>query len=83
MVTSPQGLNVCGMRTSIAFCSPRGILLPLFFVALEISNSNTKVSRGQVHSLSEGPTRGHRVRLTCWSMHFHSSKYQNDLTVLR
>ena len=61
-----------------------GISLPLFFVActhtspwgalkVQSSNLNTKVSRGQVHSLSEGPTRGHGVRLTCWLMHFHSS----------
>ena len=44
--------------------------------ALEVqsSNLNTKVSRGQVHLLSEGPTRGLGVRLTCQSMHFHSFK---------
>ena len=67
MVTLQQGLNVCGMsllRTSIVFCGVRGILPPLFFVActstgtlgvckVKSSNSNnTKVSRGQVHSLS-------------------------------
>ena len=55
--------------------------------ALEVqsSNLNTKVSRGQVHSLSERPTRGLGVRLTCRSMQFHSSKYQNKLalTVLK
>ena len=71
----------------IAFCSLRGTLL--FFVActdtspwgaLEVqsSNSNTNVSRVQVHPLSEGATRGLGVRLTCQLMHFHSSKYQND-----
>ena len=32
---------------------------------VQSSNSNTKVSRIQVHSLSEGPTRGLGVRLTC------------------
>ena len=82
MVTSPQGLNVELLHTSIAICS---LLLPLFFVActgtglwgalkVQSSNSNTKTSRGQVHTL-----RGHGVRLTCQSMHFHSSKYQNLL----
>ena len=72
MVTSLQGLNVCGMyllRTSTAFFSLRGIPLLVFFKActdagpvdalkVQSSNSNTKVSRVQVHSLSEGPTRG-------------------------
>ena len=74
MVTSPHGLNVCGMyllRTSTAFFSLSllgGILLPVFFEActgagpvdalkVQSSNSNTKVSKVQVHSLSEGPTR--------------------------
>ena len=61
----------CVITTSIAICS-----LPLFFVActgtgpwgaLKVHSSylNTKASRGQVHSLSEGPTWGHSVRLTC------------------
>ena len=61
-VTIVQGLNVCGLLvwTNIITCSLRGILLPLFpcglhrrwtLGALEVqsSNSNTKVSRGQVH----------------------------------
>ena len=67
----------------------RGILLPVFFnvctsagpvdaLILQSSNSSTKVSRVQVHSLSEGPTRGLGVRLTCQSMHFCSSKYQSN-----
>ena len=66
------------------------ILLQLFFVActgaslwgaLEVqsSNSNIKLSRGQVHSLSVGPTRGYGVRLTCQSMHFHSFKISKVL----
>ena len=72
--------------TTVAFCSLRGILLSLFFVActgagpcaaLEVQSSNSN-SRGQIHSQSEGPTRGHGVWLTCQSVHFHSSKYQND-----
>ena len=82
MVTPPQGLNMKFLQTSIAVCSLRGISLPLFFVActgaghwgalkVQSSNSNTKVTRGQVHSLSEGPTRGHGVCLTCQPTHFH------------
>ena len=43
------------------------------------SNSNTKVSKGQVQLLSEGLTRGHGVRLTCLSMHLHSIKYRNKV----
>ena len=92
MVMSPQGLKVCGMyllRTSKSFFSLRGILLSVFFkvctgaglvdaLKVQSSNSNTKVSRIQVHSLSEGPTRGLGVRLTCRSMHFRSSEYQNN-----
>ena len=38
---------------------------PLGTLKVQCSNSNTKVSRGQVYSLSEGPTRGLGVRLTC------------------
>ena len=67
----------------------RGILLPVFFnvctsaglvdaLKVQSSNSNTKVSRIQVHSLSEGPTRGLGVRLTCRSMRFRSSEYQSN-----
>ena len=37
---------------------------------MQSSKSNTKVSRVQVHLLSEGPTRGLGVCLTCQSMHF-------------
>ena len=55
------------LRTSTAFFSLRGIPLLVFFKActdagpvdalkVQSSNSNTKVSRVQVHSLSEGPT---------------------------
>ena len=42
--------------------------------ALEVQslNPNTKVSRVQVHSLSERPTRGLGVCLTSQSMHFRS-----------
>jgi len=74
-----------------SFCRLRGILLPLLFevciyvgaslvdaLKVQSSNSNTKVSRVQVHSLSEGQTRGLGVRLTSWSMHFRSSEYQNS-----
>jgi len=52
-----------------SFFSLRGILLTVFFKActgagpvdtlkVQTSNSNTKVSRVQVHLLSDGPTRG-------------------------
>ena len=86
MVTSPQGLNVCGMYNTASF-SLRGILLPVFSKACtgacpvdalkaQSSNSNTKVSRVPVHLQSEGPTRGLGVRLTCRSMHFRFSEYQ-------
>ena len=37
--------------------------------------------RTRLHSLSEGPTRGHGVCLTCWSIHFRSSEYQNNSTL--
>ena len=62
----------------------RSILLPLLFEVCTgaqvlwmlskciVQNSNTKVSRVQVHSLSEGPTRGLGVRLTSRLMHFCS-----------
>ena len=71
----------------------RGILLPLLFEvctgagpvdALEVqsSNSNTKVSRVQVHSQSEGTTRSFGVRLTSQSMHFRSQEYQNTVEPL-
>ena len=67
-------------NASTAFFSVRGILLPLFFTAytdaspvdalkVQSSNSSTKVSRDEVHLLSEGVTRGLSVRLTCRSMH--------------
>ena len=79
--------------TSTAFFSFRGILLPVFFKvctgagpvdALKVQslNSNTKVSKVQVHLLSEGPTRGLGVGLICWSMHLHSSEYQNTSPLL-
>ena len=66
-----------------SFYCLRSILLPLLFEvctdadpvdALEVqsSNSKTKVSRVQVHSLSEGPTKGLGVRLTSRSMHLRS-----------
>ena len=77
------------LRTSTAFFILRGILLPVFFnictsagpvdaLKVQSSNSNTKVSRIQVHSLSEGPTRSLGVRLTCQSMHFRFSEYQSN-----
>ena len=59
----------------------RSILLSLLFevctctgpvdaLEMQSSNSNTKVSKDQVYSLSEGPTRGLGVRLTSRLMHF-------------
>jgi len=92
MVTSPQGFkrawNVI-TADKYSFFILRGILLSVFFnictsagpvdaLKLQTSNSNTKVSRIQVHSLSEGPTRSLGVRLTCWSMHFRSSEYHSN-----
>ena len=50
---------------------------PVDALKVQSLNSNTKVSKVQVHLLSEGPTRGLGVRLICWLMHFHSSEYQN------
>ena len=66
-----------------SFYRLRSILLPLLFEvctdagpvdALEVqsSNSKTKVSIVQVHSLSDGPTKGLGVRLTSRSMHLRS-----------
>ena len=71
------------MCVECSFCSLRDILLRLFSEAytgagpwgalkVQCSNSNTKVGRGQVHSLYAGPTRDHGVHLTCRP--FHSSK---------
>ena len=85
MVMSLQGLNV--WNASTAFFSVRGILLPLFFTAYTDASPvyalkvkykckqtrSTKVSRNEVRLLSEGVTKGLSVRLTCRSMHFHSS----------
>ena len=66
-----------------SFYRLKGIPLPLLFevctgaglvdaLKVQISNSNAKVSRVQIHSLSEGLTRGLGVRLTSQSMHFRS-----------
>ena len=71
-----------------SFYCLRGILLPLLFeictgagllngFQVQSSNSNTKVSRVHVLSLSEGPTRGLGIHLTSQSMHF---EYQNSST---
>ena len=79
--------NYCGQVQPFSFLDFN--LLPVFFnvctsagpvdaLKVQSSNSNTKVSRIQVHSLSEGPTRGLCVRLTCRSMHFRSSEYQSN-----
>ena len=59
----------------------RSILLPILFevcidagpvdaLEMQSSSSNTKVTRVQVHSLSEGLTMGLGVRLTCQLIHF-------------
>ena len=74
---------------STAFFILRGILLPVFFktrtgagpvnaLKVQSSNSSTKISRVQVHSLSEGLSRGLGVCLTRPSIHFHSSEYQSN-----
>ena len=79
------------MCVECAFCSLRGILLSLFSEActdaipwgalkVQSSNSNTKVSRAQVHSLSEGPTRDHGM-VFAWLVGqstFIPQKYQSD-----
>ena len=84
MVTSPQGLNVRRMQSlwpSTSFFILRGILLPVFFnvctsadpvdaLKVQSSNPNTKVSRVQVHSLNEGPTKGLGVRLSVDALSF-------------
>ena len=86
MVTSPRGLNVC--RVEFNYCRQVQLLsfLEAFYfqssfslvdaLKVQSSNSNTIVSRVQVHSLSEGPIRSLGVHLTCRSMHFLSSEYQ-------
>ena len=72
--------NYCGqaIRGILFFFAGCTGARPWGALEVQTSNSNTKVRRGQVHPLSEGLTRGHGVRLTCRSMHFHSSKCQND-----
>ena len=61
--------NVITADKATAFFTLRGIVLPVFFnictsagpvdaLKVQSSNSNTRVSRIQVRSLSEGPTRG-------------------------
>ena len=52
--------------------------LVLYIYALKVKykckqTRSTKVSRNEVRLLSEGVTKGFSVRLTCRSMHFHSS----------
>ena len=77
-VITADNRSFCGQ---VQLFSVLVILLSVFFKActgagpvdaLEVqsSNSNTKVSRVQVHSLSEGPTRVLGVHLTFQSMHF-------------
>ena len=66
-----------------SFYRLRGILLPVLFevctgagpvdaLKVQSSNSNTKISSVQVHSLSEGLTRGLGVCLISQLMHFRS-----------
>ena len=81
-----------------SFFSLRGILLTVFFKActgagpvdtlkVQTSNSNTKVSRVQVHLLSDGPTRGNLYwkRRACLGSHENQchSKTGNVIVLLK
>ena len=80
MVTSLQGLN---MRTAdnsfflvleafLQFSLRPAQALVLWKFKLKYKSKQTP------NTLTEGLTRGLGVHLTCRSMHFHSSDYQNN-----
>ena len=62
------------MCVECAFCSLKGIFFPVFKLEYK--------SKQRTSTLTEGPTRDHGVRLTCRSIHFHSSKIPKRLMIL-